>query len=60
MTLSKSGIPGRNKRGKSTTAAKLAKKREQKRNDRAWIFGNDRKDCKDGRDFADESQGRPD
>ena len=35
---SKSGIPGRNKRGKRTTAAKKAKQRAQKRSDQAWSF----------------------
>ena len=38
--VSKSGVKGKNKHGKPTTAAKLAKKRAQKRNDEAWLFLN--------------------
>ena len=37
MVLSKFGIPGRNKHGKLTTAAKKAKKREHKRNLKALM-----------------------
>ena len=39
--MSKSGVVGKNKRGKPTTAAKKRKKREQKRSDRAWVFSTD-------------------
>ena len=45
--MSKSGIKGKNKHGKATTAAKEAKKRARKRNDRAWIFSDDKRDEKD-------------
>ena len=41
--MSKSGIKGKNKRGKLTTAAKKTKQRAQKRNSEAWAFPNDDK-----------------
>jgi hypothetical protein len=41
--MSKSGVVGKNKHGKPTTAAKNRKKREQKRKDRACNFDNDPK-----------------
>jgi hypothetical protein len=38
--VSKSGIKGRNKHGKPTTAAKKSKQRAQKREDEAWALPN--------------------
>ena len=52
-SLNKSGVKGRNKKGKRTTAWKQARKRAQKRNDSAWVFSDDAKkdDKHDGNAF---------
>ena len=39
--MSKSGVAGKNKHWKSTTAVKKRKKREQTRGDKAWVFSTD-------------------
>jgi hypothetical protein len=49
MVLSKSGVVGKNKHGKPTTAAKKRKKREQKRSDNAWVFSTDDSDKSAGK-----------